>query len=396
MAKDRVMIVTAGPNQTPFILKAKQMGLTVLATDRDEHALSLGVADESAIVDANDVEALSKAASDFGADAVLTEQTDAAVPAVAAVAERLGLAGIGHDVAQRATDKYLMREACRRAGIATPKYRLVKSEADAFAALRDIGLPAVIKPTDNQSSRGVTKVMDIEAVQAAVAAALNASRSGHALVEECMIGQESSIESFVIGRDIHVLGICEKIKCSPPYSFDLQLIYPAGFSPEIMAEIEHLNREVIKAIGIRMGFAHAEMIITAAGVRLIEIAARGCGARIATDLLPALTGIDLLALRLRQSLGCRIEMPRLRKDRFGILRFFQLPSGTVRAIHGLREASTLPGVLHVEFTPALGTRLSPPASGDQRPGYVLAVAESRQGAVAIADKVAALVSVDVV
>lgn len=390
------MIVTAGRNQASLILKARQMGLAVLATDRDENASSLSLADNSAIADAHDVDALFRAASDFHAEAIVTEQTDVAITAVATVAERLGVPGIGREAAQRATDKFLMRGACREAGIATPEYRLVRSEAEALAAVREIGLPVVLKPTDGQSSRGVTKVTNIAAVPDAAAAALKASRSMRALVEECMIGQESSIESFVIGDEIYVLGVCEKIKCAPPYSFDLQLIYPAGFSPETMAAIEALNRAVIKAIGIRMGFAHAEMIVTAAGVRLIEIAARGCGARIATDLLPALTGVDLLELRLRQSLGCRVEMPRLRKDRFGILRFFEFPSGTIRAIRGLREAAALPGVLHVELAPTVGTRLTPPVSGDQRPGFMLAVAESRQGAIAIADKVTALVSMDVV
>jgi biotin carboxylase len=396
MSKSRVMIVTAGRNQASLILKARQMGLSVLATDRDENASSLSLADDSTIADAHDADALFRAASDFHAEAIVAEQTDVAITAVATVAERLGVPGIGREAAQRATDKYLMREACRQAGIATPEFRLVRSEAEALAAVREIGLPVVLKPTDGQSSRGVTKVTNIAAVPDAAAAALKASRSMRALVEECMIGLESSIESFVIGDEIHVLGVCEKIKCTPPYSFDLQLIYPAGFSPETMAAIEALNRAVIKAIGIRMGFAHAEMIITAAGVRLIEIAARGCGARIATDLLPALTDVDLLELRLRQSLGDPVEMPQLRKDRFGILRFFQLPSGTIRAIRGLDEAAALPGVLHVELAPTVGTRLTPPVSGDQRPGFMLAVAESRQGAIAIADKVTELVSVDVV
>jgi biotin carboxylase len=160
-------------------------------------------------------------------------------------------------------------------------------------------------------------------------------------------------------------------------------------------EIIELNRSVIRAVGLRMGFAHAEMMITAEGVRLIEIAARGCGARIATDLLPALTGVDILALRLRQSLGEPIDFPQIRKDRVGILRFFELPEGTVRRVRGLREAAALPGVIHLEFNPTEGTRLKRAVSGDQRPGFVLVAANSRAQAMAIADEVMTLVTVDV-
>jgi biotin carboxylase len=371
------------------------MGCEVLATDGRPDAPALGLADRAAVVDATNQQDLLRIASEFRPDAILSEQTDVAVPAVAFVCERLGLPGIGYETALQTTDKWRMREACRRAGLATPKYRLATSVEDAMLAAEDIGLPVVVKPTDNQASRGVTKVTRIAYFRDAVEAALAASRSGRILVEECMSGQESSIESFVTGDTVHVLGICEKVKCAPPYSFDLQLIYPPSFPATIVDEIIELNRSVIRAVGLRIGFAHAEMMITPQGVRLIEIAARGCGARVATDLIPALTGVDVLALRLRQSLGEPIDFPQIRKDRVGLLRFFELPEGVVRRVRGLREAAALPGVIHLEFNPTEGTRLKRAVSGDQRPGFVLVAASSRAQAMAIADEVMALVTVEV-
>jgi biotin carboxylase len=396
ISHQRVMVVTASRHQGPLILKAKTIGYEVLATDSRADAPALALADHAAVVDATSPQDLLRVASEFGPDAILSEQTDVAVPSVAYVAERLGLPGIGYETALRATDKWQMREACRCAGVPTPKYRLATSAADAVDAAHDIGLPVVTKPTDNQSSRGVIKVTDIAAMPAAAEAALAASRSGRVLVEECMIGQESSIESFVIGDTVHVLGICEKVKCAPPYSFDLQLIYPGAFPPAVTDEIKTLNRGVIHALGIKMGFAHAEVIVTAQGSRLIEIAARGCGARIATDLLPKLTGVDLLGLRLRQALGEPVHMRHIRDDLCGICRFFELPAGTVRRIDGLREAAAVEGVIHLEFAPRIGTRLERAVSGDQRPGFVLATAKSRAQAVSIADEVTRLIAVDVV
>jgi biotin carboxylase len=396
MSKQRVMVVTASRHQVPLISKAKAMGYEVLATDSQADAPALAFADHAAIVDATNTRDLLRIATEFRPNAILSEQTDVAVPAVAHVAEQLGLPGIGYQSAIRATDKWEMREACRRAKLAIPTYRLAKSTEEAVAAARDIGLPVIVKPTDGQSSRGVTKVTDIAAVAGAAERALEASRSRRVLVEELMVGRESSIESSVIGESVHVLGICEKVKCAPPYSFDLQLIYPGAFPLDILEEIRELNRNVISAIGIRMGLVHAEVMITAEGVRLIEIAARGCGARVATDLLPELTGIDLLALRLRQALGEEVHFPRLRADRFGILRFFDLPAGTVRRVGGLREAAALPNVIHLEFAPKPGMRLERAISGDQRPGFVLAVGGSRAEVVATADKVTSLIEVEMV
>ena len=382
--------------QSPLILKAKAMGYRVLATDSRADAPALALADDKAVVDATDRQDLLRVAAQFRPDAIVSEQTDIAVPAVAYVAEQLKLAGIGHEAALRATDKWEMREACRHAGLPVPKYRLATSIREAGVAAREIGFPVVVKPTDNQSSRGVTKVADAVQMTAAAQAALAASRSRRILVEECLLGEESSIESFVIGDTAHVLGICDKTKCAPPYSFDLELNYPAHFPSKALREIEELNRRVLRAVGIRMGFAHAEMILTAQGVHLIEIAARGCGARIATDLLPRLTGIDLLRLRLRQALGEQVHMPAIDHDVFGICRFFELPSGVVRHVGGIAEAAALPGVVHLEFAVTAGACLERPVSGDQRPGFVLIAADSRAQAKARAAKVTSLIALDMV
>jgi biotin carboxylase len=395
MSRRRVLVVTAGRHQRPLIKAAKAMGHEVIATDSQADAPGLALADHAAIMDAMDLDGLLRVASAYRVDAILSEQTDVGVRGVAYVAERLGLPGIGIDTALRATDKWFMREACTLAGLPTPEYRLATSVEEGMLAARDIGLPVVVKPTDNQSSRGVTKVADMASLPAAIEAALAASRSKRVLVEERMLGQESSIESFVIGNTVHVLGICEKVKCPPPYSFDLQLVYPASFSPEVMNEIESVNRRVVRAVGIRIGFAHAEMMVTAQGVRLIEIAARGCGARIATDLLPEVTGVDLLGLRLRQALGEPVQMQSIHTRSSGICRFFEIRAGTVRRIDGLKEAAALAGVIHLEFVPTIGTCLERAISGEQRPGFVLGVAENRSKAVAIADEVTRRIVVDV-
>jgi biotin carboxylase len=390
----RIMIVTASKHQCALIEKAKALGHEVLATDIRADAPGLKLADQAVVVDAADRDELLRVAREYAPRAIVSEQTDVAVAGVAYAAEQLGLVGIGYDVALRATDKWRMREACRSAGLPTPKYRLATSVAEAVAAAREVGFPVIAKPTDNQGCRGVTRVTDLGAMPAAAERAFAASRSNRVLVEECMTGREGSIESFVIGDAIHILGICDHVKCAPPYSFNLQMLYPGDFPTSVTEEIKRLNGDVIRSVGIKMGFAHAEFIVTDKGVRLIEIAARGCGARIATDLLPVLTGVDLLELRLRQAIGEAVHLPNVRTDLFGICRFFELPAGTVKDIRGLREAAAVEGAIHLEFTPVVGARLGRATSADQRAGFVLAAAAHRAQVLAIVDEVERLIEVD--
>jgi biotin carboxylase len=197
-----------------------------------------------------------------------------------------------------------------------------------------------------------------------------------------------------MGDFIEVLGRSEKSKCAPPYSFDMRLIFPGAHRPEIVAALRQVNTDVIRAIGIRIGFAHVEMMITPQGVRMIEIAARGSGGRVATDLLPALTGIDLLAARLRQALGEDVSLPPAQRDRFGILRFFELPPGTIRSVSGLAQAAAQAGVIHFEFMPKPGDTIRRAVSADQRPGFMLAVGNSREEIIDIADRVTSIIKVE--
>lgn len=394
-SKPRVMIVTAGPAQAPLILKARALGCEVLATDINGAAPGLALADRCAIADSSDRSDLLRVASRFKPQAILTEQTDVAVASVAFVAAELGLPGIGHEAALRATDKWHLREACRRAGIAGPRYRLATSQDEAVATAEEIGLPVIVKPADNQASRGVTKVYEPPDLAAAAQRALAASRSGRIMVEELLTGSECSVESFVNDGRVHVLAIGEKTMCKPPYSYGLRQIYPATFPEATLAEIRRLNEAVIRTVGISMGFSHAEMIVTPAGVRIIEIAARGCGVRVATQLLPQMTGIDLLALRLRQALGEAVAIPEASEHQAGMFRFFELPEGTVHRIEGIGQAAELDGVIHLEFGTPLGGRVVTPVNADERPGFVLAVAPTRSAVIALTEKVMRLVKIEV-
>lgn len=393
--KPNLMVVTAGSAQIPLVRKAKALGYEVLATDINANAPALTLADHSAIVDASNQVELLRIARAFQPHAIVTEQSDAAVASVAAVAAELGLPGISPSAAVRATDKWHLRESCRRAGIKTHAYRLATSKCEAIKAAREIGLPVIIKPTDNQASRGVTKVYCEADLPPAALRGLAASRSGRLMVEELLSGQECTVESFVANGKVHVLAISERTVCRPPFSYGLQQVYPAEYAEPMVDALWRLNDSAIRAVGITMGFAHAEMIITRDGARLIEIAARGCGARVATELLPRMTGVDLLALRLQQATGEAVVLPEARENRAGMIRFFELPDGIVHGVDGIGDAAALQGVIHVEFSPRLGSRVVAPVSGDERPGYILAVAPTRPEVVAVMQKAMSLVKIEI-
>jgi biotin carboxylase len=248
---------------------------------------------------------------------------------------------------------------------------------DAVAAAKKIGLPVIVKPVDSQASRGVAKIQEIDEIPKWFDKAKGHSRRGSVLIEELLVGIESSAEAFVSHQEIQLLGVCEKVKCYPPYSYDLRLTYPATFPASIVKEIISLNEMVIKALDIRMGLTHAEFIVTEKGVKLIEIAARGCGAGVATRLIPAMTGLDPIQARIRQAIGDDANLGKPRFQKWGILEYLMLPPGRVRTIQGLEEARKVTGILAAEYNIKVGDLIGVIENGDTRPGYLLAVEENR-------------------
>ena len=74
---------------------------------------------------------------------------------VAAVAEALGLPGIGAETAHLMTHKIAMRRTLAEAGVPQPRFAAARDLLSARAALDAVGVPAVLKPADSGGQRGI-------------------------------------------------------------------------------------------------------------------------------------------------------------------------------------------------------------------------------------------------
>ncbi|MGH3109700.1 MAG: ATP-grasp domain-containing protein [Gaiellaceae bacterium] len=197
-----VLFVGAGRHQRRAIEHARGRALRVVAVDRNERAPGLLGADVGEVVDFTDVVAVTEIAWRHRVDGVLTVAADRAVPVVAAVAEDLGLPGIGRATAQLMTHKLEMRDTLAAAGVPQPPYARVRTEADAEPALEAAGLPAVLKPVDSGGQRAIFRIESLEDLRTNVAEAIAESPTREAIVEAFVEGLE--LNGIVIARD----GLC--------------------------------------------------------------------------------------------------------------------------------------------------------------------------------------------
>src|SRR5579864_9566301 len=115
-----VLFLGASISQLAAIQKARRLGHTVIAVDADADAAAFADADVAEAVDFTDVPRVVEVARRHAIDAVVAISTDRAVPAAAAVAEILGLPGIGTETAHVMTDKGAMRLRLQEHGVPQP------------------------------------------------------------------------------------------------------------------------------------------------------------------------------------------------------------------------------------------------------------------------------------
>ena len=89
------------------------------------------LADEADALDFRDLESIIAFARRHAIDGVLTVGSDRAVPVVAAVAEALGLPGIGSETAHVMRHKGAMRDRLSEHGVPQPRYTRLSAAGDA-------------------------------------------------------------------------------------------------------------------------------------------------------------------------------------------------------------------------------------------------------------------------
>jgi biotin carboxylase len=196
--------------------------------------------------------------------------------------------GTGNDpaLATARRDKWHMGEAVRRAGVPQLRQVCATDPDDVESWLRRSGLQGsrlVLKPprssaTDNVHIVGAGEPWLPYFDQIYGRTNLMDGRNDAVLVQEFAEGTEFLVDScsadgrhglvdvcrYTKSRRGDRIGIYDLVDFLPPDHADVAAVWP-------------YTRQVLDALGIRNGCAHSEVILTAAGPRLLEVGARPAG-----------------------------------------------------------------------------------------------------------------------
>lgn len=394
----KLMILGASILQLPAIEKARELGLETIVVDMNPEAIGFDIEGvQKEVISTIDAPAIVEAAKRHQIDGIMTLATDMPMRSVAAVAREMNLIGIDEDTALKATNKAEMRKALQMGGVPIPKFFKVANKEEYFEAVNQFDVPFIVKPADSSGSRGIFEVIDItdkKLIEEAYDYCRPFSRVGDVVVEEYMSGPEVSVETLSIDGVCHVIQITDKLTTGAPHYVEMGHSQPTRHSREVAERIAEVARMANKAIGIKNGPSHTEIIVTSEGPKIVELGARLGGDNITTHLVPLSTGVNMVECCIKIALGEKTDIePKWSKG--SAIRYFQQHAGAVKSIEGIELAEKIEGVQQISIVHGVGETVTEVDSSGARMGFVIAQDENAEAAIADCVKALELIKVTI-
>jgi len=270
----KVLMCGSGELGKEVVIEFQRMGLEVIAVDRYENAPAMQVAHRSYVLSMLDADALR--------GVIEKEKPDYIVPEVEAIATDtlLELEKEGFNVipTARATKLTMDREGIRllaaeELNLTTSPYRFAGSLEEYRAAVSEVGLPCVVKPTMSSSGKGQSLVKTDDEIDKAWNYAIEGARGGSdRVIVEGFVDFDYEITLMTVK---HKTGTCF---CAPighrQEGGDYQESWqPQAMTPAALETAKDIAKKVTDALGGR-GIFGVEFFIKGDCVYFSELSPR--------------------------------------------------------------------------------------------------------------------------
>ena len=166
-----------------------------------------------------------------------------------------------------AMDKVLTKSVWKTTGLPTPDWVDLKPGFDATAVAHRLGLPLIVKPAQEGSTLGLTKVTEVGQLHAAFDTAYRYDR--HVLAEAFISGMELTVPVMGFGVEAKALPVIRIVAPGGNYDYhnkylgnETQYFCPSGLPEELEHEIQALVVNCYNALGCS-GWGRADVMLDA-------------------------------------------------------------------------------------------------------------------------------------
>ena len=271
----KVLLCGSGELGKEVVVELQRYGVEVIAVDAYANAPAMQVADRARVLSMLDGEALRKV--------ILEEQPDWVVPEVEAIAtealvelEESGAVAVIPNA--RATRLTMNREGIRRLaaeelGLKTSPFRFASDRDEFDEAVREIGMPCVVKPIMSSSGKGQSTIRALEEVKQAWEYAQLGGRAGQGkVIVEGFVDFDYEITQLTVQHS-QGTSFCEPIghlQVDGDYRESWQ---PHPMSERALAEARTYAKSITDALGGR-GVFGVELFVKGDEVLFSEVSPR--------------------------------------------------------------------------------------------------------------------------
>ncbi|MCQ2120460.1 MAG: ATP-grasp domain-containing protein [Fibrobacter sp.] len=340
MADKKVALVLGGTvPHISLVKKLKDRGFYVILLDYLDNPPAKQYADEHIKESTLDKDAVLTIAKIRNAQLVISTCIDQANSTCCYVAEKLGLAHpYSYQTSLDVTDKGRMKKIMCEKGIPTSSYTLVKSIEEINWS--EISFPAVVKPVDCNSSKGVHRVDSQEETKNRVQEALELSRTKTAIIEGYNQGFEIQVDCVSTSDGVKVALTRQKQKIiGQEHSMVLQSygsIFPAPLSDALSQQAQEIAKKIADAFDLKNTPFFYQAIVTKNGIQVLEFAPR-IGGGLSYYVLKAFANYDAVECAIDSFMGIDISVTPTKQELMHSTNIIYMKPGVFDHIEGLEE-----------------------------------------------------------
>lgn len=380
-------VMGAGPEQLHAIRTAQELGVRVLAFDRNPQAPGLALADEAWFIDPANRAAVEARCRAAGVSFLLPTPMGGLLEIAGRLNEAMGLPGLNSASAHLCSDKRAMRRVLKNAGLAQPEWREAANATEIQEHVASMKWPVVLKPRMGSGSHGVVVLHSAADLSSHLdwhrAHAARGGESAATLVESWIPGPEFGLDAAMVAGKFHAICLRRKEVTPLPFRLALGVRTPPGLTENETTDLLAAAESASRALGLDDCLLHVDLILeecTGHAV-VIELSGRPSGFRISSHFVPYVTGCDPVREMVRHLLGEAADFS-VRFSRAGIMRMLAVPEGRVVSVAGIDQARAVSGIVACECPLQRGevVRRADSGSAVLGNGYLIAVQDTLEGA----------------
>lgn len=380
----KAMLLGSGELGKEVAIELQRFGVEVVACDKYDGAPAMHVADKKRVFNMLDPVELK--------NAILEEKPDHIIPEIEAIATEVlvDLEKEGWNVtpSAKAVRLTMNREGIRRLaaeelGLPTSSYRFVSTYEEFVSAIKDIGLPCVVKPIMSSSGHGQSTVRNLDQVDPAWKEAMEGGRAGAGkVIVEGFVDFDYEITLLTV-RSVSGTVFCQPIghvQENGDYQFSWQ---PMAMTSDALEKAKDIAEKITSALG-GYGIFGVELFVKGNDVIFSEVSPRPHDTGMVTMISQDLSEF---ALHARAVLG--IPVPEIK--------FYGPSASKAVVVKGTTDTVLFNGLSEVMGIPGIQVRIfgKPGIEGHRRMGVVLATDSTAEKALEKAKDASAGISIDV-